>query len=57
MGCESSKEDTRRQSISGRRNTLVVKPKASIKAGEGINIQDVNGTILIFIFGNFVFFY
>jgi len=52
MGCDSSKEDTRRQSIGGsRRNTLVVKPKASVKAGEGINIHDVNGTILIFIFG------
>jgi len=55
MGCDSSKlsNGDRKSSINngGRRNTLVVKPKAQIQASEGIQHRDEKGTILIFIFG------
>ena len=54
MGCDSSKlsNGDRKGSINnGRRNTLVVKPKAQIQASEGIQHRDEKGTVLIFIFG------
>lgn len=47
----SREELIRRGTMQARRNTLITKPKAAIDAGEGISIEDVNGTILIFIFG------
>lgn len=56
MGCESSKQVQRESLGNNRRNTLVVKPKAAIQVDEGVKLGDEKGTILIFIFGIFLFF-
>lgn len=56
MGCaQSNNNDVRRESLYGRRNTLVVKPHVNVKVGGGIRFEDIHGTKIIFIFGKLTF--
>jgi len=51
MGCALSNDGEGRSANQNRRNTMIIKPTVSIMVGDGIKIQDKEGTKIIFIFG------